>query len=389
MNIIITAYWHDPRFKKKPGGLIRMFELADNLTDLGHHVTMVLPKLGFPETQTRARVVAIPFWDLPILRPLSFHFILSLTLLYLCLIKTDFIYVRQMNSFLPLLIAKFYGKQIYFEIPNDPYIGYSLINKTKRWAVRLIDTICMHLADKIIVLSKWSKTRLHVLGHVPISKILVFPSGTDTELFHPIKKEDACRKLKLSPASLYVGFIGSFFAYQGIDILIDAAPLILEKIPYTWFLLVGDGPMRATWEKKVQEKGIQSRFIFTGQVPYQEVPNYIGVMDVCVAPHHRETNQASPVKLFDYMASGRPIVASDIDVVREIIDGSECALLTKPDNGEDLAIGILLLLSDPELRKSMAEKGRKYAVKNYDRKRLTGRLFSLQGAGSYGNALDV
>ncbi|MBW6499459.1 MAG: glycosyltransferase family 4 protein [Bacteroidales bacterium] len=375
MNILIVAYWHDPRFKKKPGGLIRMFELADNLTDLGHHVTMVLPKLGFPETQTRARVVAIPFWDLPMLRPLSFHLILSITLLYMCLTKTDFIYVRQMNSFLPLLIAKFYGRQSYFEIPNDPYIGYSLINKTKRWAVKLIDTICMHLADKIIVLSDWSKTRLHVLGRVPISKILVFPSGTDTELFHPIRKEDACRKLKLSPASLYVGFIGSFFAYQGIDILIEAAPLVLEKIPDTRFLLVGDGPMRIAWEKKVQEKDVQSRFIFTGHVPYQEVPNYIGAMDVCVAPHHQETNQASPVKLFDYMASGRPIVASDIDVVREIVKDSGCAILPEPGDAKSFAQGILFLLENHEVKQQMAEKARKYAVMYYDRKTLTKSLF--------------
>ena len=375
LNIIIMAYWHDPRFKKKPGGLIRMFELADNLTDLGHRVTLVLPKLGYPQKQTRAHVIAVSFLDLPLLRPLSFHFLSTLRLLFLCLNKIDIMYIRQMNSFLPFLVAKAYGIYSHFEIPNDPYIGYSLDGKYKRLVVKGMDSLCMRLCNRIIVLSEWSRKRINALGGIPLSKILVFPSGTDTDLFHPIEKEDACRKLGLDPSCSYVGFIGSFLAYQGINILIDSAPLILKKIPNTRFLLVGDGPMKEILEKATQEQNIQNQFIFTGNIPYRDVPNYIGAMDVCVAPFCRETNQASPVKLFDYMASGRPIVASDIDVVREIVADSGCAILTAPDKPESLAGGILSLLEDSRLRMNLAEKGRKYAVEHYDRKRLTKCLF--------------
>ncbi len=377
MNILIVAYWHDPRFKKKPGGLIRMFELADNLTGLGHHVTMVLPKLGSPQTQTRARVVAVPFLDFLFLRPLSFHFLSSVCLLFLGMKKLNIMYVRQMNSFLPLLIAKLYGIPSYFEIPNDPYIGYSSIGRYKQWLVKLIDKVCLYLCGRVVVLSDWSKRRMNILGDIQLSKIQVFPSGTDTELFHPMEKEPACHKLGFDPSSVHIGFIGSFLSYQGIDILIDAAPLILENNSNTRFLLVGSGPMKADWENEVQRKGLQDYFIFTGHVPYRKVPNYISVMDVCVAPHHSETNQASPVKLFDYMASGRPIVASDIDVVREIIGDSGCAILTSPGVSEDLARGILSLIGDRQLRLAMAESGRKYAVEHYSRKLLTKDLFSL------------
>src|SRR5271157_4029806 len=105
MNIFIIAYWHDCRFKKKKGGLIRMFSLADNLTKLGNDVTMILPKLGSPKEQTIAKVIEIPFIDVPILRPVSFHFLSSLFLLW-SLKDASLIYVRQMNSFLPLLIAR-------------------------------------------------------------------------------------------------------------------------------------------------------------------------------------------------------------------------------------------------------------------------------------------
>lgn len=378
VKILIVAYWHDPRFKKKPGGLIRIYELADNLTAMGHHVTMVLPNLGFPQTQTRAHVVTIPFLDFPILRPFSFHLISTIYIFCICLKKMDRIYVRQMNSFLPLMIANIFGIFSYFEIPNDPYIGYSLIGKSKRWLVKIIDQICMNLADQNVVLSHWSKNRLNTIGGISLSKIIVFPSGTDTDLFHPMEKEIACQNLGLDLYNKYVGFIGSFLEYQGIDTIIEAAPMILAESPISKFLLVGDGPMRTAWEMKIQEKGLQDHFIITGHIPYRDVPTYLGAMDVCVAPHHKDTNQASPVKLFDYMAAGRPIVASDIDVVREIIGNSGCALLTAPNCPDEFARNIATLLSNEALRKEMAENGRMYAVKEYDRKILTEHLFAHQ-----------
>jgi glycosyltransferase involved in cell wall biosynthesis len=376
MNILIVVYWHDPNFKKKPGGLIRMYELADNLICLGHDVTLMVPDMGFPKTQTRAKVVAVPFLDLPIIRPLSFHLFSTLCLFTICMKGVDRMYVRQMNSFLPLLIAKLYSISSYFEIPNDPYIGYSSVNKYKQWLVKLIDKVCMCLCDRVVVLSEWSKKRINTFGVIPLSKILVFPSGTDTDLFHPMEKEDCCLKIGLDPSCHYVGFIGSFLAYQGIDTLIDAAPLILKKVPNTRFLLVGDGPMRADLEKKVQGKGLQNYFIFTGHVPYRDVPDYIGAMDVCVAPHQGETNQSSPVKLFDYMASGRSIVASDIDVVREIVADSGCAVLIAPGHVQGLTEGIVSLLENPSVMRELGNRGRRFAMEHYDRKLLTINLFS-------------
>lgn len=375
-HVIIIAYWHDPRFKKKPGGLIRMFELADNLMKSGQDVTMVLPNLGYPKTQTQARVVTIPFLDAPVLRPFSFHLLSSLYLAYACR-KRDirFLYVRQMNSFLPLIISRIWRIFSYFEIPNDPYIGYSYLGKSKGIAVKMIDGLCMALSSRIVVLSKWSKKRLHLLGGVDPEKVLVFPSGTDTALFHPIDKKMACEELGLDPLLRYVGFIGSFLAYQGIDILIDAAPFITEKIANSRFLLVGDGPMRSEWEKTADKKGLKNYFIFTGHIPYRQVPAYLGAMDICVAPHHSDTNQASPVKLFDYMAAGRSIVASNLDVVNEIIADSGCATIVPPNDPEALAHAIVSILSDSVKQNDMASKGRQYALSHYDRKHLTDLLF--------------
>jgi len=364
----IFAYWHDPKFKKQVGGLIRIFDLANNLTRLGHNVILCLPKIGFPKKQTIAKVVEIPFVDLPILRPVSFHLISSLYL-FLKLNKPHAcLYVRQMNSFVPLLIAKLFRIPSFFEIPNDPYLAYRVKGKIRIFFERIMNKYSMMLANKIVVLSKWTKRRLKQIARIPLSKIIVLPSGTDTNLFKPMSKEECCTNLGLDPSFQYVGFAGSFFIYQGIDILIDASPNILRKFSNTRFLLVGDGPMLTTWKDRVTKNGLLEAFIFTGRVPYKKVSKFIGAMDICVAPHKRDTNQSSPVKLFDYMACGKPIVASNIDVVREIIDQNECAILVPPDNCKELAQAIISLLVDQTKREKMGMEARHFVTSRYDRR---------------------
>lgn len=383
IRIFIIAYWHDPRFKKKVGGLIRMFELADNLRLIGHSVKLILPKIGYPKKQTVADVIEIPFIDLPIIRPISFHFLSSLYLLKMLRNNADFIYVRQLNSFLPLLISKLYNIPSFFEIPNDPYLAYQSCSKMRRFFERTMDKLSMSLSDNIVVLSEWSKKRLNQLGGVPLSKIVVLPSGADTDLFRPLEKVACCQKVGLDPSFSYIGFVGTFFVYQGIDTLIDSAPVVLEKFPDVRFLLVGDGPVMNAWKNEVNQKGLRTFFIFTGQVPYREVPEYIGAMDICVAPHFKNSNQASPVKIFDYMACGRAIVASDIEVVQEIAWDSGCTLFVYPGYADNLARGIILLLQDENKRMEMAKKGREWVKVNFDRKKLAEKLIlKIQKSGT-------
>ena len=373
-NIFIIAYWHDPRFKKKIGGLIRIFDLADNLIEQGHSVSLFLPKIGFPKKQTIAKVTEIPFIDLPILRPFSFHLTSIIVLLFKLKNHPALLYTRQMNSFAPMLIAKIFKVPSFFEIPNDPYLAYRSKGQIRRLIEKTIDRYSIKFSDKIVVLSEWSKLRLNQLGGIPLSKIIVSPSGTDTDLFRPLSKEECCTRLGLDPSFSYVGFVGSFLFHQGIDTLIDSAQNVLERFTDTRFLLVGDGPMMDTWKQKVNNQGLGQAFVFSGHVPYHNVPEYIGVMDICVAPHRKDTNQASPVKIFDYMACGRPIVASDIEVIREIIGDSRCALLVPPESPHHLSVAINSLIEDDILSSAMSMRARQHVIDNFDRKKIPENL---------------
>jgi glycosyltransferase involved in cell wall biosynthesis len=285
--------------------------------------------------------------------------------------SVDFLYVRQMNSFLPLFLAKLYRIHTIFEIPNDPYLAYRSYSPLKRFIVKLTDSLSMLMADLIVVLSEWSRQRLIKFGNIPPSRITVSPSGTDTGLFRPLAKEDCCARLGMDPSFSYVGFVGSFLSHQGVDTLIDSAPGLLGKCAHLRFLLVGDGPMMHAWQEKVREKGLQTAFFFCGQIPYRQMPEHIGAMDICVAPHCKDSNQASPVKMFDYMACARPIVASDIEVIREIVGDSGCALLVAPDRPDHLVKAIINLLKDENTARAMSLKAREYVVKRFDRKKIS------------------
>jgi glycosyltransferase involved in cell wall biosynthesis len=370
-KIIIVAYWYDRRFKKRVGGLIRMFELADNLKKSGHDVTIILPKIGYPKQQTTANVVEIPIIDCFFLRLASFHLICNLAVFLQLIRRANFVYIRQMNSFFPLLIANLFKIPTFYEIPNDPYLQYPSMKGLKRWVVKKIDKYCMALADKIIVLSDWSKNRINRFGKVPLTKICVMPSGTDTKLFRPLDKIRCCKRIGIDPELINIGFVGSFLKHQGVDILIDAASVLLKKHHNLKFILIGDGPMSSAWKRKVNRKNLQSAFIFTGHIRYHRIPIYIGAMDICAAPHGKGTNQASPVKLFDYMACAKPIVASDIDVVNEIIGDSGCALLFPAEQPDKLAQVIISLIEDPSKRAEMGIIGRQHVLQNYDREKMT------------------
>ena len=375
-TIFIFAYWHDPRFKKRVGGLIKIFALADNLTKLGNNVVLFLPQIGYPSKQTISRVIEVPLLDLPIIRPLCFHLLSSIFMLIKVIERPDIIYVRKMNSFLPLLLARLFKIPTCFEIPDDPYLAYKSSSTIRGSLEKKIDKYAMQLSAHILVPSVWSKQRLHQIGKVPLAKITVVPSGTDTRLFKPMDKGKCCSGLGIDSSLNYIGFVGSFLMTQGIDTLIDAAHTVLSKHPDTRFLLVGDGPMMKKWKAKVRQQNLQESFIFVGQVAYKNVPKYIGAMDICVAPHRKDSPQSSPVKLFDYMACARPIVASDIGAVREITTNSGCALLVAPDGPDELAQGVKRLIEDKKLRKEMGKKGRKYVVEHFDRKEITAELIN-------------
>src|SRR5205823_3144006 len=181
----------------------------------------------------------------------------------------------------------------------------------------------------------------------------------DLSLFRPIDRTESRRVFGLSPDQVVVVFVGKLAPWQGLETLIDGAKH-LAQIPKLQILIVGDGPVRQKIAERIVSRQVERTVRLTGALPHDQIPTVLAAADLCVAPFSRARNDLigiSPIKLFEYMAAGRPIVASDVAGVREIV--KDAAMLVTPDSATDLAAVIAQLLSDPS---RLDELGRRAAV---------------------------
>jgi len=209
--------------------------------------------------------------------------------------------------------------------------------------------------------------------------VYYLPFGANTELFKPADKTGCRQALKLAEANKVVCFVGNFYPWQGLEDIIEALPSILKNVPEAMLLVVGDQPPHS--ENNLKQKlldmikglHLESKVIFTDSVPYQDVPVYINAADVCVIAQRPMRAGFSPLKLFEYMACGKPVVASDIAGVREIVEESQGGILIPPENEEKLAEALIDLLVHEELMREMGENGRRCVNEEYTWKNMACR----------------
>jgi glycosyltransferase involved in cell wall biosynthesis len=227
-------------------------------------------------------------------------------------------------------------------------------------------------SQRIITVTKNIKKEL--VGKYALSekKIIVVPNGANTDLFRPLNTERAKKELDLDDKSFYVIFVGYLVQWQGVDRLIEAAPFVLKEVPNTKFIIVGEGRILNALKAQVEELNITDKFTFTGKVPYEIIPLYINACDVCAAPFIRERNEKiglSAIKVYEYLACGKPLVASNIEGVGDLLEISKSGIPVEPGNCEDLGGGIVKLLEDKKLRDRMGKNGRKLVEEKYSWRR--------------------
>lgn len=235
---------------------------------------------------------------------------------------------------------------------NSP--RYRLTRALETWAVRR--------ADAVTVICEGLRRDLVARGIEP-GKITVIPNAVDIEQFEMGGRPDPELKLKLGlGASRVLGFIGSFYAYEGLDLLIDALPAILRQVHDVKVLLVGGGPQEAALKRRAMTLGLHDRVIFTGRVPHAEVSRYYDLVDVLVYARHpmRLTDLVTPLKPLEAMAQGRLMVASDVGGHRELIDDGKTGVLFRAGSASDLADKVVALLESRQNWDAIRQNGRRF-----------------------------
>ena len=252
-----------------------------------------------------------------------------------------------------------------------------------------LETAALRRADHVTTICEGLRSDIVGRG-IPAEKVTVIPNAVDIESFAVNGEPDEALKAQLELAGCtVVGFIGSFYAYEGLDLLLEAFPLILYRLPDVRLLLVGGGPQEAALKEQAKRLQIEDKVVFTGRVPHQEVQRYYDLIDVLAYPRHsmRLTELVTPLKPLEAMAQGRLLVASDVGGHRELIRDGETGMLFHAGSATSLAETIMKLLAKRDYWLDMRTAGRSFVENERNWQASVARYVDVYG-GVLGRSVD-
>ncbi len=215
-------------------------------------------------------------------------------------------------------------------------------------ATRRLETFAVGRADGVAVICEGLRGDLIARGIDP-GKIMVSPNGVDLDLFGtaPPRDDALAARLGLDHADV-VGFIGSFYDYEGLDDLIAAMPALVAVRPSAKLVMVGGGPMEAALRAQAAASPVAEAIRFVGRVPHTEVERYYGLVDILAYPRKRMrlTDLVTPLKPLEAMAQSRLVAASDVGGHRELIRDGETGTLFAPDNPSAITTALAAMFAD-------------------------------------------
>ena len=286
-----------------------------------------------------------------------------------------FVYQRySLNNFIGVGAARHYGVPLVIE-----YNG-SEIWMSRHWGRPLkherlserIELLNLHAADLVVVVSRPMKDEIVARG-VDESRVLVNPNGVDPDRYSPGVSGAAVREQYGLQNSIVIGFIGTFGPWHGAESLARAYVRMRASHPEmagrVRLLMIGAGATLAAVRQILTEGSAMDAAIFTGLVMQEQGASHLAACDVLVSPHVPNPDGTpffgSPTKLFEYMAMGKGIVASNLDQIGEVLEDGKTALLTAPGDVDALAAAMARLAGDQMLREQLVAEARRVVLERY------------------------
>ncbi len=248
-----------------------------------------------------------------------------------------------------------------------------------------LETMVAKEADQVIAITGGLKEELIHRG-VKKDKITIIPNAINKEHFKPLEPNMELKKkigLKDAPT---IGYVGSIVDYEGLDDLLEALALLKQEGIDFNFLLLGDGNALKNIRKKVVSLNLEDDVYILGRVPHHEVQDYYSLIDITPFPRKslQVCEMVSPLKPFEAMAQQKTVIASNVGALQEIIQDQNTGLLFEKDNIQDLAHKLKKVLTDKELRLTLAEAGKKWVLENRDWSQMATRFDTV-----YDKAFEV
>lgn len=259
-------------------------------------------------------------------------------------------------------VARRWGKPLYLEIN---YTSQSaLVRRRSRLLqplARALDRRLFRQAAGLFAVSSYLKDHLVRDFGVPADKVYVLPNAADPDVFDPAR-------IAAAPADgRLIGFVGGFYRWHGLPLLLEAFTRIAPDFADARLLLIGDGPMRSEIERRVASNGLRERVLLPGRMPHAALPAQMASFHVGVMPDSND--YGSPMKIFEYMAMGKPVVVPDYGPLRDCVSDGEEGFIFRPGDAADLARCLARLLDDAALYRRMAERARRRVLERHNWRR--------------------
>jgi glycosyltransferase involved in cell wall biosynthesis len=217
------------------------------------------------------------------------------------------------------------------------------------------------LTDAFVAVAPSHGRYLAAHERFPADRVVVIPNGVDTRRFAPVPDVAAVRRdLGLGPTTPVVTIVAALRPEKNHELFLDVARRVFGRLPETRFLIVGDGPCLADLEDRARTLGLAESVTFLGS--RDDVPRFLSATDVFALTSH---NEANPVSILEAMSVGRPVVATDVGSIHEVVDQGETGVLVPPGDAARFADHVLQLLWDPLRAQELGVAGRRKVVERW------------------------
>lgn len=285
------------------------------------------------------------------------------------IVKPDILHAHSpaLNALPALRVARSLNIPIVYEVRafwEDAAVDHGT---SKEWGARYrltraLESYALKRVDAVTTICEGLRNDILGRGILP-GKVTVIPNAVNIEDFNIGEKADLqlAKDLGLNNKIL-LGFIGSFYAYEGLNILLYALPKMLAQNPDIRILLVGGGPQENKLKTLAIQLGIENKVVFTGRVPHDQVQRYYNLIDILVYPRlkMRLTDLVTPLKPLEAMAQGKLLMASDVGGHLELIQDKKTGVIFKSDNPDALVTEVLDLLSRHDKWPALRAAARNY-----------------------------
>jgi len=252
---------------------------------------------------------------------------------------------------------------------------YEYQNPIGNWIFRWAEQVAGECTTQFVSVADAMTEQYLAAGIARSNQYVTIHSGMNIDAFLGARRDDSLRgSLGITSGDLVVGKIARLFRLKGHEFLFEAAPRIVAAVPNVKFLLVGDGIYRDRFERLAAEMNVRDHFVFAGLVPPGEIPRYVASMDLLV---HLSLREGLPRALPQALASGKPVVAFDVDGACEVCLDGETGLLVTAGDVNGLANAVIRLLQDTGLTNRMGTQGRNLVQERFSEERMVRQLDEL------------